>query len=277
MMLPYTQNKQNVKFTFICPIQFSSLTIHHPFWKKQLLSFTSTSGRHLTKMFFPSHHLGPTDPFSFFGTWWLSHFPTAPPTPSWVLWWVPPRRPDLPWPGVRQSGCAWHRCYTARYTPRRRKGGGPEPATSCWKLSRWHSNLGFVGWFFSGEMVEKKGNMWGGSTTTTGHGQGGTKNTLNFIFVYICTVFSCWMILIRPTSRKSHENKKWPHIKRLFRNKLLIKHQCKKPLIRMLLQFPPVICKGFPNGPVGAGISISTWRSHSLKGTPVAKSSVFSE
>lgn len=34
---------------------------------------------------------------------------------------------------------------------------------------------------------------------------------------YICTVFSCWMILMRPTSRKPHKTKKWPHIKRLFR------------------------------------------------------------
>lgn len=36
---------------------------------------------------------------------------------------------------------------------------------------------------------------------------------------YICTVFPCWMILMRPTSRKPHETKKWPHIERLFRKK----------------------------------------------------------
>lgn len=211
--------------TFICPGTFL-ISHHSPCLsnlrpqKKILTKNTTVLHLNLPVAISPNCFPIPTtwDPtfVFFFGTWWLSHFPTAPPTPSWVPWWVPPRRPDLPWPGVRQSGCAWHRCYTAPYTPRRRKGEGPEPAISCWKLSHWHSNLGLVGWlvFLRRNDGEKRKHV--GLVDHHWPRPGWDKEHHEF---YICTVFPCWMILMRPTSRKPHETKKWPHIERLFRKK----------------------------------------------------------
>ena len=81
----------------------------------------------------------------------------------------------------------------------------------------------------------------------------GTKNKMNFIY----SIYMLNHILMHPLQGNPTEPKQWPHTNDVQKN-TYIKHQCKKPLMLILLQFPPVICKGFPNGPVGAGISIST-------------------